>query len=499
MRSVEILNELLALNRSGDISEDLRKRIFVPVFWVMAALAGLGLVLTGGMMESAPVPRLIQLTTILFFLITWLLWKNKRTILAAHLLIWGAWSLASLVALSEGGQASHWLVPQFLLIVLARFVLTGRAAIALGLATVALDFSIYAYRLQQYLPMELRDLPLGNDWAAILIGFLFLLFIFFVADSVLRETLRQARFTEGRYRSLFDRTNDAVFLVGTDQRYLDVNQQAADLLGYTREELLTKSVLDVIPMEEAQSVRSNFERLQNESSLPLFERTLICADGSRRKAEVSITAVEDEHGKTIYFQSVMRDITERKRLEEQLRLSLNEMEVLAMQDPLTGLLNRRAITDHADAEWHRAQRERRPVCIMLIDLDNLKDVNDSAGHLVGDQVIVELAATIRHSLRRYDWAGRWGGDEFMLVLPGSNLVDAQEIGERLRTQFNSSELIAGLSAPQLPHLSIGVACYSGRPGEEINLNQLFGQADKALYRAKETGRNRVEIYRDEVS
>jgi diguanylate cyclase (GGDEF)-like protein/PAS domain S-box-containing protein len=363
-------------------------------------------------------------------------------------------------------------------------------------ATAVLDYSIYQYDLNQYLPAAWHELAMGTDWAAITISFLFLVFIFYIADTVLRETLIQARTTEGRYRSLFDNTNDAIFIVGTDLKFKEVNQKAADLLGYTREELVGKSMLDVVPPDERDSASRYYAQLEREGTLPLYERKLVRADGSRRLTEVSVTAVTDGQGQTLFYQSVMRDITERKRLEEQLRLSLAEMEALAMQDPLTGLLNRRAITDHAEAEWHRAQRERRPMCVTLVDLDNLKTINDTLGHQVGDQVIEQLSSTVRKTLRRYDWAGRWGGDEFMLVLPGTNLVEAQEIVERLRQHYNASELITGMKGNLDPYLSAGIACFSGRPGDEVTPTQLFGQADMALYRAKQGGKDRIEVHRD---
>jgi len=325
-----------------------------------------------------------------------------------------------------------------------------------------------------------------------------LLFIFYIADTVLRETLSQARLTEGRYRNLFDKSNDAISIIGPDLNYLEVNQNAADLLGYKREQLIGKSVFETVPQDERKSVERYIAQIEKEGTLPPYERTLMRADGSRRIAEVSVNVVTDERGRTVYFQSVMRDISERKRLEEQLRLSLGEMEALAMQDPLTGLLNRRAITDHAEAEWHRARRDRRPFCVALIDLDNLKTINDSLGHQVGDRVIEQLASTVRKTLRRYDWAGRWGGDEFMLVLPGTNLVEAQDIVERLRSHYTASEIITEMKGDLNPYLSVGIACFSGRPGDEVTPGQLFGQADRALYHAKQGGKDRIEVYRDSV-
>jgi diguanylate cyclase (GGDEF)-like protein/PAS domain S-box-containing protein len=342
----------------------------------------------------------------------------------------------------------------------------------------------------------LRNLGGTNDAVAIIISLLFLMFIFFLLDTVLRESLVHSQRAENRYRSLYEKTNDAVFLVSPDQRILSVNLQAADLLGYEIDELIGKPYAELVAPDEKKKVQENFIRLEKEGTAPFFERIMVRKDGSRCQLEFNANAIHDEAGQLLYFQGVGRDMTERKRLEEQLRYSLEEMETLAMQDPLTGLLNRRAITEHAEAEWHRSARERRPMCIVLIDLDNLKDVNDALGHPVGDQVIIELSEVIKASRRRYDWSGRWGGDEFMLVLPGANLVEANEVSERLRAQFAESPVTAGIRERVRPYVSMGVACYSGRPGEEIPLNQLISQADQALYQAKQRGKNRVELYRD---
>jgi diguanylate cyclase (GGDEF)-like protein/PAS domain S-box-containing protein len=494
MNLVKIFRDLARLNREGDVDPELQARLFGYVFWALAGLVLLGNVLAGGLMASTVSQRVAQLSSFALLLGIWALWKRGRVNLAGHVMVWGFWLLATLVVLSETGRASHWLVPQFLVVVLARFILNGRVAILLGLLTAIGDFAIYQFGLYRYLPPALSELAKEQDWAAIALGFLFLLFIFFLTDLVLRETLKKNRITEDRYRSLFDRTNDAVFLIHLDLHYLEVNQKAADLLGYTIDELIGKPLTEIIAPEEVPSMRANFERVMKEGMLPIFERTVVRKDGSRRVVEVNVAQVTDSNGKPLYHQSVMRDVTERKVLETQLRISLEEMETLAMQDSLTGLLNRRAINEHAEAEWHRAVREKRPVCIVLIDLDNLKDVNDTHGHPMGDQVIVELARVIKMSRRQYDWAGRWGGDEFMLVLPGANLVEAQEVAERLRNSFATSEMVLSLEEEVRSYVSLGIACYPGR-GEEMSLEQLIALADQALYRAKQAGKNRVEVYR----
>ena len=496
MQVNKVFKEFIRLNKAGDVAPELRERLFGFVMWVTAGLMLLGFAFWGLMSDVPMIQREFQIAGVLLLALVWLLWKRKRVDLAALILVTEFWALITMAVIIEGGLASYWLVPQVLLVLFARLILNGRIAILFGLLTAAIDFAAYHYQLKQYLPADLQALVPRNDWGAVLLGFLSVLFIFYLADTILLETLRKTSLSEGRYRSLFDKTNDVIFLVGLDRNIVNANPQAANLLGYQIEELVGKPYVEIVAPEEAGKVAENFERLKTLGISPLFERILVRKDGSRCKVEFNVALVRDEFDQPLHYQGVGRDVTERKRLEDQLRYSLEEMEALAMQDPLTGLLNRRAISEHAEAEWHRAQREKRAICLVLIDLDNLKEVNDTLGHLMGDQVILELSKVINGARRRYDWAGRWGGDEFMLVLPGANLVEAQDVAERLKNLYGESPLISGLEESIRPHVSLGVACYSGRPGEESSLNQLIAQADRALYRAKEGGRNRVEVYRD---
>lgn len=489
------IKDLVRLSRAGDISENLRNRLFGTIFWVLAGLILVGLFMASNLGELRPVPLAARLVTLVFLVLVWVLWRLGRVTAATYLIMWSFWGLTTLVVLSESGRHGLWMVPQFLLVVMTRFLLNGRVAVLMALLTALIDFFIYSLSLHRLLPPAWQHLVVGSDWPPLVISFLVVIVTFFLGDTVLRESLLEARRNEGRYRSLFDHTTDAVFLIDPDLRYLDVNQQGAALLGYERHELANKPLTEVIAPTEVTAMKANFARLQREGTLPLFERTMIRKDGSRIITEVSISLVTDEDGKPMYHQSVVRDITERKRLEDQLRFSLEEMQALAMQDPLTGLLNRRAVTEHAEAEWFRAQRESRPLCLVLIDLDNLKVINDKQGHSTGDQVILELARAIKTQKRRYDGGGRWGGDEFLLVLPGATLSEAGEVAERVRNQYTQSPLVS--SVGEDASVSLGVACYSGRPADQIDFNKLLNQADEALYKAKQSGKNQVQLYRDE--
>jgi diguanylate cyclase (GGDEF)-like protein len=162
------------------------------------------------------------------------------------------------------------------------------------------------------------------------------------------------------------------------------------------------------------------------------------------------------------------------------------VEKQALVDGLTGLANRRAASDALHAEAARAERLQTPLSVVLVDLDGFKDVNDAHGHAVGDAVLRALAEVLRETLRESDIAGRWGGEEFLLLLPGADEEGAVQLAERVRIGLATCRI------PGVPDLrvtaSFGVAEYAG----ETNTEQLLAAADDALYRAKRGGKNRVE-------
>jgi diguanylate cyclase (GGDEF)-like protein len=197
-------------------------------------------------------------------------------------------------------------------------------------------------------------------------------------------------------------------------------------------------------------------------------------------------------GDMVEIQAVGRDIDEEVRLKKQLEESLLKTESLAMTDVLTGLLNRRAIMEHAEAEWNRAQREGRALTLIILDLDYLKQINDTYGHLAGDRALDHMAGLLRSSMRRYDWAGRWAGDEFLLVLPGTGHAEAVEVAERLRVRVKKSKVTVKDNQEIDLQISLGVAGLEVVKPED-SLQSLLGRADQALYQAKQEGRDRVGV------
>jgi diguanylate cyclase (GGDEF)-like protein len=165
-----------------------------------------------------------------------------------------------------------------------------------------------------------------------------------------------------------------------------------------------------------------------------------------------------------------------------------ELEFMATRDPMTGLLNRRAFFARAAVEWARGIRSHRPLAVITADIDFFKKVNDTHGHHVGDLVIKDFGTRAAHLLRVPDILARFGGEEFVILLPETDLPNALHVAERIRQEVGTHRDKA------LPPYtaSLGVAVAQGRAGEAADVEALIAEADAALYRAKQGGRNRVE-------
>ena len=159
---------------------------------------------------------------------------------------------------------------------------------------------------------------------------------------------------------------------------------------------------------------------------------------------------------------------------------------LATTDPLTGVFNRRTFIELAERELARSHRDATPLSLMILDLDHFKQVNDTYGHLVGDEVLVAFTALVKDCARRGDLVVRYGGEEFCVLLPGTPLGAAGALAERIRTATATTALA---TRPMKITVSAGVTAYAGGP--EAKLETLLARADEALYRAKHEGRDRV--------
>ncbi len=175
-------------------------------------------------------------------------------------------------------------------------------------------------------------------------------------------------------------------------------------------------------------------------------------------------------------------------LQERLLAAKEELRIQATQDALTKLANRRCVLEQLERDSDRCRREGQPLGVMMLDLDHFKSINDTYGHGGGDEVLKAAADRMQRSVRTYDTVGRFGGEEFLVVLPNTDRGDALVIAERIRTTISSMPICVD---GQISHFSSSIGVAIREPGEEISDSELMHEADMALYRSKESGRNRV--------
>jgi diguanylate cyclase (GGDEF)-like protein len=170
-----------------------------------------------------------------------------------------------------------------------------------------------------------------------------------------------------------------------------------------------------------------------------------------------------------------------------------EARQLSLMDPLTQLPNRRAILAHLRRETERCQRQHLPLAVVMVDLDHFKALNDTWGHRVGDLALTRAAHTLNNTLRQNDQIGRYGGEEFLLVLNGADCDGAHILAERLRSALKNTDISVPGDSPLTLSASFGVFCCE--PGQAVAVDDMVRFADEALYEAKARGRNQVVLGR----
>jgi diguanylate cyclase (GGDEF)-like protein/PAS domain S-box-containing protein len=259
------------------------------------------------------------------------------------------------------------------------------------------------------------------------------------------------------FRTVFETMASAIFICrGKFLSY--VNRAGEVITGYTREELVSMDFSDL--------VHPDFRDLIRNGTASQYEIKILTKDREERWLDITATAV-DLDGVPGRLVSAF-DFTDHKRVEEHAQL-------LAVTDPLTGLGNYRWLVQVLDTEVRRFDRTRRPFAVLLLDLDELKKINDRYGHMVGSRALCRLGDALRVYCRSIDTAARYGGDEFAVVLPETTAAAARVVASRIRDQLAKDNQQPPLS------VSIGVADY---PEGGQTIEELLRAADRELYGMK---------------
>jgi len=293
------------------------------------------------------------------------------------------------------------------------------------------------------------------------------------AEEVLRES-------ETRLRKLFEAIPEAVIVHDEEGYILLINDFGAKRLEWTVEDLVGRNLREIVESENATVISDNVRAALTNGSCS-FETTYISRTGRHIVAEVNERPIELE-GRSVIL-SVARDITERKRAEQQLAY-------MATHDALTGLPNRVLFNDRLTLALAQAHRHQQKLAVMLLDLDRFKDINDTLGHSVGDQLLRVVSKRLHRLLRESDTLGRMGGDEFLFLVPDiTRLEHATEVARKILVSFQEPFSVEGHELRTTA--SIGVTIY---PDDGADADTLLKNADIAMYRAKQKGRNNYQSY-----
>lgn len=282
---------------------------------------------------------------------------------------------------------------------------------------------------------------------------------------------------------------DPVFVKDQFHRQIVLNQAYCRLTGYSLEQLLAKTDYDLFSPEEAKLLWEQDERVFQSNEECENEEQLTDAKGVVHDLATKRSLHQDAAGNK-FLVGVMRDITERKRLEEELKQANAALRQGAYHDPLTGLPNRTLFRDRLNQAMEMATTNHRLVALLFLDLDGFKLINDTLGHDIGDLLLKGVAQRLQGSLRGSDTISRLGGDEFTVILPGiPGLPEASTVAEKILNAmtepFNLNGNIVAVTT------SIGISLY---PLDAQNIDTLIKNADAAMYRAKELGKNRYEFF-----
>jgi diguanylate cyclase (GGDEF)-like protein/PAS domain S-box-containing protein len=294
----------------------------------------------------------------------------------------------------------------------------------------------------------------------------------------MEQELVEAR---SHFETAFTAAPIGMAMVGLDGRFLRANKALCELLGYDADEITTLTFQQITHPDDLETDLGHVDQLiAGEIDTYTMEKRYFTKEGHLIWVLLAASLVRDDEGNPLHFISQIRDISERKRMTERLK-------ELAEHDSVTDLYNRRRFEEELARQVSRCQRYGETACLLVLDVDSFKGVNDRYGHKLGDAALRFVARMLRQRLRAGDVIARIGGDEFAAVLPGASTELAVSVAEELRESIRDTPV--GLGSDQTTMtVSIGLQILDeNTPSDQ----EAFVAADKAMYRAKAAGRDMV--------
>jgi diguanylate cyclase (GGDEF)-like protein/PAS domain S-box-containing protein len=288
--------------------------------------------------------------------------------------------------------------------------------------------------------------------------------------------------------TIFESFHDPLNIVDREYRLIKFNDAYARMRNKLPKDLFGKKCHEALYQKDSPCDGCIVEKTFQSTDPCAVEKQVTLFGGSETWLEIYTYPILDRNRNVTHVIEYARDITDRKKAEREKNQLIGKLNHLSTADCLTGLFNRRALTDTLRHEIERAQRYCGELSLILCDVDKLKQINDTYGHAAGDKALQATAESLRNSLRKTDIVGRYGGDEFMVILPETSLEGAKSLADKIRLSVPEIDI----EDPRIGHirisLSIGIAgCCTATDDSDT----LIKRADAALYASKRNGRNMV--------
>ncbi|MDF1877815.1 diguanylate cyclase, partial [Sulfurimonas sp. SAG-AH-194-L11] len=293
---------------------------------------------------------------------------------------------------------------------------------------------------------------------------------------------KENKYQEMVLNSVLNSSDDLIFYkdyVNEGGKYIGCNKAFSSYVGKEIEDIVGCTDLELFGKEKGTLIRNKDQSMIDENKTVLDEEWATYPNGKRVLLNILKSLLKDDSGKTIGLLGIARDMTTDYNYKETLKRSIKEQKELASIDALTGIKNRRSFFEVSEEIFEISKRTNLSLSLLMIDIDLFKNINDTYGHIIGDDILKYIANTVSERLRQSDIFARYGGEEFIVLLPDTDLKGSLEIGEEICSLFSNNVYSDGKISVKVT-ISIGVSQFT----DELFMRQFIQKADLALYKAK---------------